>query len=320
MVPKTRPTLQRDLKDLSTAQSTAGEHHFVLGTFTAIALLAVYISINTPSASTADISELSKSTNISTKSIFPDFELHITSSPAGISGFRSESEESPAENATLHSPEQPNAVAVIAEQLIGQSDQATEPALNTILDTELQPDAAPVEQQSAQPVAGSIQELGDELDSTPDPAAQLENPETKLTRYLQSQPWISSKVKKGDSLSKILNRNDIGARHAYEITQFEDARSLLKIRPGQTIDIKKNANGEFAQLQYKLDKFNMLSVLAVENNYIVEIHTQEPEIRLNNAKATIYQNPDGRSTSPWIFMRGTSFQSSTKNFTWITKR
>jgi murein DD-endopeptidase MepM/ murein hydrolase activator NlpD len=199
------------------------------------------------------------------------------------------------------SPEQPNVVAVIAEQLIGQSDQTTVPVFNAHIDSEIQPGEVDIEQQSEQPVIGLIQKPQDEMNTTPaDSAVQVENPAKTLTTYLQSQPWISSTVKKGDSLSKILNRNDIGARHAYEITQYEDAASLLKIRPGQKIDIKKNAQGEFAQLQYRLDKFNTLSVLAVENDYIVEVHTRDPEIRLNNAKATIYQNLLGAADNAGI--------------------
>ena len=55
MTPLKRSTAQLDHKDRDTNPSTAGAdagvHHFVLGSFTAVALLAIYILINTPSAS-----------------------------------------------------------------------------------------------------------------------------------------------------------------------------------------------------------------------------------------------------------------------------
>ena len=45
------------MKNLGIIPAPAKPHHFVLGSFTALALLITYIAINTPSASTGNLTD-----------------------------------------------------------------------------------------------------------------------------------------------------------------------------------------------------------------------------------------------------------------------
>ncbi len=310
MVPNKRSTLQCDLKDLSTKQSTAGEHHFVLASFTAIALFAIYISINTPSASTANITDIKERPNLSTTTIFPDFDLPVTSklttsinTQVDQPEVKSEQHQNLVNQKEVTDPDreatgravakhinQPDVMALVSVNSPDETRQTAEHSLNSSLDSKIQPYTLQTQTVPDQPVIEQIEALGADVESASDLVDQSSSQKTRFSDLLKSQPWISTEVRKGDSLSRIFNRNDIGTRHAYEITQIEDAKSLLKIRPGQQIRIKKDKQGAFALLQYKLNTFNTLMVQAIENSYIVSVDAREPEIRLNNAKATIYQN------------------------------
>ena len=132
--------------------------------------------------------------------------------------------------------------------------------------------------------------LAVEPSDEPNQTDDADNSKIRLTAHLQSQPWITTKVRKGDSLSQIFNRNNLGASDACRLTQLEAAKSLLKIKPGQEIKIKKGQTGKLALLQYPLNTFDTLTVQPIDDKFVVEITKREPEIRLNNAKATIQQN------------------------------
>ena len=111
--------------------------------------------------------------------------------------------------------------------------------------------------------------------------------------YLQSQPWITTTVRRGDSLSEMFKRNGLNTRSAYQIAHLKETKVLLKIHPGQHIKIKKDKQGEFALLQYSPNVFETLHVRATndkENEFVAKITRREPEIRINNAKAVIYQH------------------------------
>ncbi len=132
--------------------------------------------------------------------------------------------------------------------------------------------------------------LAAEPSDEPDQSDKADNSKIQLTAYLQSQPWITTKVRKGDSLSQIFNRNNLSASDAYRLTQLEAAKSLLKIKPGQEIKIQKGQSGKLALLQYQVNTFDALTAQSINDKFVVQITKREPEIRLNNAKATIQQN------------------------------
>ena len=115
-------------------------------------------------------------------------------------------------------------------------------------------------------------------------------PVIQPSEYLGDQPWIVVKVKKGDTLTHIFQRVGLKSREAIELAQLEEARILLKMKPGQEIRIKKDAQGKMGKLQYALNRFKVLNVVQVENQYFVGLETRVPEIRTNNAKAVIHNS------------------------------
>lgn len=119
---------------------------------------------------------------------------------------------------------------------------------------------------------------------------EADRSQIQLTAYLQSQPWIITTVRGGDSLSRIFKRTGLNVRSAYQLTRLKEARLLLKIQPGQKIKLKKNKQGEFALLQYQPNAFEILTVQPLNDEFIATVTKREPEIRLNNAKVIIYQH------------------------------
>ncbi len=105
--------------------------------------------------------------------------------------------------------------------------------------------------------------------------------------YLHGQPWIVVKVKKGDTLTHIFQRIGLKSREAIEVAQLEEAGVLLKMRPGQQIRIKMDAQGNLGQLQYALSQFKTLDILQVENQYFASLETKVPEVRSNNAQGIV---------------------------------
>ncbi len=223
--------------------SATMRHLFMVGLVT-VGLFALYILTNTPSASTANLTEinadnltdnilstspLSKNPTSANKSagseIAPKFNLPKSAQPV----FQSLTVESPNQSNQTHTN----------QGSINPSD-----------------------------LVGSIQQ----------------------TAYLQSQPWLTAKVQRGDSLSRIFKRNGLDSRDAYRLIRLQQVKSILKIRPGQEIKIKKDQQGELALLQYQPTVFDTLNVRVDGDKFIVEVTKREAEIRLNNAKATIHQH------------------------------
>ncbi len=102
--------------------------------------------------------------------------------------------------------------------------------------------------------------------------------------------WIDAKVGKGDTLSHLFKRHGLDIGEAYRIARIEEAKPLLKFRPGQTVRLKKTPEGKLGLLQYKLGKFDVLNVCADRNSWLAYTETRKPEIRINNARVIIYNS------------------------------
>ena len=118
----------------------------------------------------------------------------------------------------------------------------------------------------------------------------VDQPVTQPSEYLGDQPWIVVKVKKGDTLTHIFQRLGLKSREAIELAQVEEADALLKMKPGEEIRVKKDAQGKMGKLQYALDRFKILNIVQIENQYFAGLETRVPEIRTNNAKAVIHNS------------------------------
>ncbi len=114
--------------------------------------------------------------------------------------------------------------------------------------------------------------------------------ETCTDRFPDNQPWIDAKIRKGDTLSHLFRRHGLDSKEAYRIARIEEAKPLLKFRPGETVRLKKIREGELGLLQYKLGKFDVLNVCADQDSWLAYTETRNPEIRTNNARVIIYSS------------------------------
>ena len=245
--------------------SPAQTHHYILGGFTTVLLVAVYIAINTPSASTTDLLPVEQTDSVEIPTELPAL----------------------AETQTIvqSSTTQESIVLSLADPNDDVDTGSFQSAKSDLSETGLsKPDTEDI-QQTAEPAVALTSEKDKKISVTAIPASD------PLTVYLDGQNWTTSKVNKGDTLSQLFNRVDLESREAYQVASLESAAALLKIKPGEQIHTKKMLDGKLGQLKYQI---NSLETLLITRNadsdgdeFLVEVVTREPEIRINNAKATI---------------------------------
>jgi murein DD-endopeptidase MepM/ murein hydrolase activator NlpD len=256
------------------AEKSTNPHHFFLGGFTALVLLVVYISINTPSASTANLSESNTPSG-------SDINLSPGTGQAQI----------PMQVPMVDSNSlEPGLVAISQDARTQGSEKIGDAEIvlasySPPQETEQDTGTAYVAVQGGH--KPDLSHSGPEQNFTR-PEVEPESPDP-IELFLETQDWITSKVKRGDTLSQMFRRNDLEIREAFAIAKLEDAGALLKIRPGEEIRIKKGPQGQLGLLQYQLNPFEILSVrMAGEpGKYTVSRDVREPEIRINNARATV---------------------------------
>ena len=266
-------------------KNNTGPHHFFLGGFTALVLLIVYISINTPSASTSGLSEFNNQPEQSK----PPSEGTQPVEAAGIDTW---------DNTAVAGLIVVNPVAVGIElpdsrqqTALGAPEKSVDAAIvlaSYSPPEEIDLDSGPdIETPSLPEAAINIPAFTDPEPFDSEPV--VETPPDPIAIFLDSQDWVTAKVRNGDTLSQIFNRNDLKSREAYSIAKMEEAAELLKIRPGEKIRIKKGPDGQLGLLNYQLSLFEILSVrmTGVAGEYTVSVDVREPEIRINNARATI---------------------------------
>jgi len=103
-------------------------------------------------------------------------------------------------------------------------------------------------------------------------------------------PWIEAKIKKGDTLSHLFRRHGLDSQDAYRIARIKAAKPLLKFKPGETVRLKKNQQGQLGLLQYKLGQFDVLNVCADQDSWLAYTETRSPEVKVNNARMIIYSS------------------------------
>ena len=232
-------TRQRDIKAPNGNPSTVGIHHLFLATFVTIALFAIYVLTNTPSASITNV-EINPPDN------FSESNIAVTRIAAESNLSKSElSKNVPQTVASINL--KPISLHAVSEPSISNS---------TVSDAAIELPA--------------VEMLGQSNQSSANQTGEANSSQIQLTAYLQSQPWIITKVRGGDSLSRIFKRNGLNTKHAYQIARLQEAESLLKIQPGQNIKIKKDRQGEFALLQYQLNMLDTLTVRPLGDQFAVE--------------------------------------------------
>ena len=113
-------------------------------------------------------------------------------------------------------------------------------------------------------------------------------------RYYPEPPaynWISVKIKKGDSLSKIFNRLGLSHKEAIALASASNMKSLNYLTVGKKIEIKTTTDNEFASLKYKINKIKTIEVNKDESGEIVStIEELEPQTRIKDVTAPIEDN------------------------------
>lgn len=107
----------------------------------------------------------------------------------------------------------------------------------------------------------------------------------------EEQEWRTYVVKNGDNLAKIFSRAGLSAKDVHHVSRAgKHAKKLLKIRPGQAIELQINSDGGFTQLNYPFSPTNTLNIRKENNQYHSKIEEKEVYSRLNYASGEIRSN------------------------------
>ena len=102
-------------------------------------------------------------------------------------------------------------------------------------------------------------------------------------------PWLEVTVKSGDSLSRVFERVGLPALELMALLALGDTVAPLKrLRPGDTLELRKTTDGRLAELRFELDAIKTLSITSsgVEseagagalNAQIVRLQTQTRQL------------------------------------------
>jgi murein DD-endopeptidase MepM/ murein hydrolase activator NlpD len=120
---------------------------------------------------------------------------------------------------------------------------------------------------------------------------------TKLNTHLVSNTafelqWQNTKVRRGDSLAKILNRLGFNARTTYEVSSAagNDTKLLKKIMVGDSLRIGSDSQGKLVALEYPLSQTKTLFVNYLNDSYQSHVETKTVETRVAYAQGAITSN------------------------------
>ncbi|GAA6186039.1 peptidoglycan DD-metalloendopeptidase family protein [Aliiglaciecola sp. NS0011-25] len=120
------------------------------------------------------------------------------------------------------------------------------------------------------------------------------NSQQQLTEALDEEPlqWQSFTVAKGDNLAKIFKRAKLTPQETYYVSNAgDDAKKLLKIRPGQSIQLLIDDQGKLESLSYELSSTQTLHIKRREqNSFASNIETKQLDTRFNYAQGEIENN------------------------------
>ncbi|MCV2883710.1 peptidoglycan DD-metalloendopeptidase family protein [Aestuariibacter sp. AA17] len=104
----------------------------------------------------------------------------------------------------------------------------------------------------------------------------------------EQQNWHAFTIQKGDNLAKIFNRAGLSAQDTYRVSKAGSlAKKLLSIKPGQSLSILKDSEGQFVALQYAYSQTETLQISHENSGFQSEILTKPIETRLNFAQGEI---------------------------------
>lgn len=121
-----------------------------------------------------------------------------------------------------------------------------------------------------------------------DTAPMLAAPQTNpVLTAVEVDPWLHLTVRKGDTLSSLLQKAGLSLEEIHQITSSgKDAKQLTSLDPGDELDLLVK-NGKVEQLKLHRSKLESVSVVRNENGYQTEHIKRTPEIRYGYATGTI---------------------------------
>lgn len=159
----------------------------------------------------------------------------------------------------------------------------------------------PAENTQNAPAPGASTESSQKIDSDKPALPQAVEPAPALAQPTPSEPasqetaskdyeirWVEHKVKSGESLAKIFQKQDLKPALLHKIVNSDKkAKNLANIKPGETIRFGINDEGQLQKLILQRDKINSLHITGDGEKYRAEELNREVETRLATASGVI---------------------------------
>jgi murein DD-endopeptidase MepM/ murein hydrolase activator NlpD len=109
-----------------------------------------------------------------------------------------------------------------------------------------------------------------------------------LTTPSKHETTEQTRVKNGDTMAAIFARHKLSATELHNIMALGKAtRDLRYIKPGDTIHIRRDADGKLLELSHEKNRLESLRVSRTEKGFQAEQIQREPEIRTTYASSKI---------------------------------
>lgn len=143
------------------------------------------------------------------------------------------------------------------------------PAATALIDSSLTKDIEAAEE---------IHQLGEKIEESTENTAQTQATDA------EHLDWREVEIAPGDNLSLIFPRIGLTASDVFNVAQTKDAKPLLNLRPGQLLRVgvepaETDASPNLIALELQLNPIKTLSLSAVEEGFVAEIHEREIEKR-----------------------------------------
>jgi murein DD-endopeptidase MepM/ murein hydrolase activator NlpD len=123
------------------------------------------------------------------------------------------------------------------------------------------------------------------------PRAIADSPDRAFGVAVDEFPWQDIIVAPGDSLSLIFGRHGLSKKDLHHMLDIGGApKNLKKIKPGQLIRVRADADGHILALIHEIDYRRSLHIYELGDRYRAEVVDIEPNIEINTATAEIRQS------------------------------
>jgi len=126
------------------------------------------------------------------------------------------------------------------------------------------------------------------------PAQPIEAPQQAVSTQTspgntdEVQPWQTITVQRGQTLDAIFRQQGLSVNLLHRILKLnDDTKGLTRIRPGETFDFKRNAEGELEVMRYPLDEERYLLVHQYGEDLGVETQQREMSREIREAQGAI---------------------------------